>query len=373
MYYLDNAATTPLSQEVKDYIISILDDFGNPSSYYELGLTTKRIINEARESVKKFVNCPANAEIIFTSSGSAANTLAINGLTEYCNDYILFYSPTAHKSMVKCCEHCKYSHELKVDKNGMIDLEDLKKNLEMVYPIQTIVCFEAANSELGTIQPIYDLVKLVHYYHGIVVADLTGYIPYYKVNILDLDVDLATFSGHKLHALKGVGVLYKLEDIGIEPLVYGSQENGYFAGTENVIGIASLGKAVETYNYNFVSTYQRHILYNLFKDGISDCYLVGAEFNNRLPLNLYMCFKGIVGNELVALLEKDGIYVSTGSACNNGSPNPSNALTAIGMDENDVNSCIRFTFSGNEDIYDLENIFMSVRNAVNLLRSVNER
>ena len=369
MYYLDNAATTPLTKDVKDYIVSILDDYGNPSSTYNLGMTTKNIIDKSREAVKKFINCPGNGEIIFTSSGSAANALAIKGLTGYCSDYILFYSPTAHKSMTKCCENCRYAHELKVDKYGMIDLDNLKKNLETAYPTQTFVCIEVASSELGTIQPIYDIVKLVHYYDGIVVADITGYLPYYKVNILDLGVDIATFSGHKLHGLKGVGVLYKLEDIGIEPLIYGSQECGYFSGTENVIGIASLGKAVETYSYNFVSSYQRDTMYNILKNNIDNCYLVGGDFHHRLPMNLYMCFKDVDGGSLVALLEKDGILVSTGSACNNGSPDPSKALLAIKMNDNDIHSCVRFTFNGSEDIYDIEDICKKVKKAVEFLRA----
>jgi cysteine desulfurase len=209
----------------------------------------------------------------------------------------------------------------------------------------------------------------VHYYNGIVVVDFTGYIPYFEVNVLDLNVDIATFSGHKLHALKGVGVLYKIEDIGIQPIIYGSQENGYFAGTENVVGIASLGEAIKNYTYTFVMRYQRDCLWEMIKNGINDSYLIGTNSEyDRLPFNLFICFKGINGSELAALLETKDILVSTGSACNNGSPNPSNALISIGMPIADLNSCIRITFNGKENYLDLENIYKEIKWCVDFLR-----
>ena len=368
MYYLDNAATTPLTDKVKKKIIDTLDDFGNPSSAYDLGKKTKNVIEDVRASVRKFINAPANSEIIFTSSGSATNCLAIRGLDEYCGTIVL-YSPTAHKSMVKCCKMCPYHHSLLVDNEGFIDLEYLEHKLKKYYPDQIIVCFEAANSELGTIQKIREITKLVHYYDGLVVVDFTGYIPYFRVNVLDLGVDVATFSGHKLHALKGVGVLYKLNDIGMMPIIYGSQEGGYFAGTENVVGIASLGEAINNYKYDFVMRYQRDTLWSMIKNGIKDCYLIGTDNEyQRLPFNLFICFKGIKGSDLAALLETKGIYVSTGSACNNGSSEPSSALVAIGMDVEDYDSCIRITFSGQENYLDLEEIYRQINECVEFLR-----
>lgn len=370
MYYLDNAATTQLTKEVKDRIIDVLDEYGNPSSIYSIGLRSKKIIEDARYAVAKFINAPANSEIIFTSSGSSANCLAIKGLVGNSEDIIVLYSPTAHKSMIKCCESCKYKHKLKVDNNGFIDEKDLSHKLEEFRYENIIVCFELANSEIGTIQNLYDLTKLIHRYHGIVVVDITGYIPYKQVNILDMDIDVATFSGHKLHALKGVGVLYKISDINIQPLIYGTQENGYFAGTENVVGISSLGKAVETYSYNHVSTFQRDRLFRMIKERIPDCFLVGSRLH-RLPMNLFICFPGCDSMQLVSLLEKDDIYVSTGSACNNGSKQPSNTLTSIGLSKEFYNSCIRITFSGYENELDLEYIADKINKNVIFLRESN--
>lgn len=365
--YLDNAATTPLSQEVKDYIISILDDFGNPSSIYELGSKTKSIINKTRQSVLKFIGCDGG-DVIFTSSGSASNTLAIKGLTDKLKRYMLYYSPTSHKSMILSAQSCKYNHALKVDKNGLINLSWLNEELADLHNyITPIVCLEVANSEVGFIQNIKEISKLVHQYNGIVIADVTGYIPSFKVDNSDWNVDIITFSGHKLHALKGVGVLWKKNNIELSPLIYGSQEDGLFGGTENFIGIASLYKAMEIYDYSSITSDNRDYVYMKLINDISGCYLVGT-LDNRLPHNLYMCFKGINGSSMVTLLDLNGYQVSTGSACNNGNPNPSNTLLVLGIDEKDIHSCVRITFNGNETKNELDNLCTSIKSCVEMLR-----
>lgn len=369
IYYLDNAATTPLSDEVKKKIIDVLDDFGNPSSVYDLGTKTRAYMDDARKSVAKFINSPTNSEIIFTSSGSAANSLAIRGLAESTEKYVLLYSPTSHKSMWKCCEHMRYSHELKVNKYGEIDMSDLRHKLEEYREEQILVCFEAANSELGTIQPIKEITDLVHYYNGIVVVDFTGYIPHFKVDVLDFDVDIATFSGHKLHAPKGIGVLYKLEDIHIKPLIYGSQENGYFGGTENILGIVGLGVALDTYEYKKTDKKFRHLYFELLNK-LKDVDLLGS--NNRLPNNLFLSFKGVDGSQLMSLLALDNIYISTGSACNNYTPEPSKSLVAIGLNPDRYNSCIRITLSGDESEEDLNYVIKKIVEHVNFLREVGD-
>ena len=169
LVYLDNAATTPLTDNVKNKIIEVLDDFGNPSSVSELGRKTKNIIEDTRNIVRKFINAPANSDIVFTSSGSSANCLAIKGLVGNFDDnnYVILYSPTTHKSMLKCCKDCEYSHVLKVDDKGRIDLEYLEKELIGYRYIDIILCIEAANSEIGTIQPLDKITKLAHKYHCI--------------------------------------------------------------------------------------------------------------------------------------------------------------------------------------------------------------
>lgn len=366
--YFDNAATTCITNDVKDYIISIIDEYGNPSSNYSIGKTTKDIINNTRKEVCKFINANEKySDIIFTSSGSAANNLAIIGLTKKYNDYILYYSPTSHKSTLLCCKSLKYSHELKVDDKGFIILDELTSVLSKSDRYKKIVCVEAANSEIGTIQNIKLLCEIVHKYNGIIVLDCTGYIPTNKVDVKDINADIITFSGHKLHALKGVGVLYKKNNIELCPLIYGSQEYGLFGGTENVICIASLYKALQTYDYSSINSECRDYVYNRIVNEITDSYLVGADLNNRLLNNLYICFSGIDSQKLIALLDVEGIQVSSGSACNNGDATPSYVLTAIDFPKYDINSCIRITFSCSETISELNVLCNKLKECLSVL------
>lgn len=366
--FLDNAATTPLKLEVKNYIISLLDTYQNPSSLYQSGVNAKQIINTARNNVAKFIN--ANPEnIIFTSGGSANNTLFIKGCTQK-NKYRVLYSPTSHKSVLKCVESLKYKCPLKVDHTGRIDIQDLKECLSSD-TMKKLVVIEYVNSEIGTIQDVKQIIEMCHFYNAIVYVDCTGSISQIPVYIRTLDVDGIGFSAHKLGALKGTGVLYKKSFIELEPLIYGSQEQGLFAGTENVIGIAALGKAVENHDYSSIKSNNRDYIYNYINNNIPDSYLVGADLKHRLPHNLYICFKGIEGESLMILLDMNGYQVSTGSACTSGDLTPSSTLLAIKMNKEDINSCIRITLSGKEEITELNTFCKTLKRCVETLRQLN--
>lgn len=368
--YLDNAATTKLTDSVKEYLISILDDFGNPSSMYSLSEKPKQIISNARQAVSKFINADSN-DIYFTSSGSASNTLAVNGFWMK-NDCTIFYSPIAHKSILKCVESYHNSIPLKVNKEGIIDIYDLEEYLDVCIDTPFVV-IDYANSEIGTVQDIEQIIKITHLHNGVVYLDCTGSILTIPIDVKKLDVDMIGFSAHKLGGLKGCGVLYKKKDIVLEPLTYGSQEKGLFGGTENVLGIASLGKAVENYDYASISSANRDYVYDYIIRNIPDSYLVGVPIGsgNRLPHNLFMCFKGIEGESLMIMLDMNDIQVSTGSACNSNSINPSTALSAIGMNEQDIHSCIRLTFSGEETKQKLDYVCKTLKQCVESLRNFN--
>lgn len=366
--YLDNAATTPLHPQVKSYIIEILDKFQNPSSLYQSGVDVRQIIEKSRQNVAKFINADAE-NIIFTSSGSASNTLSIKGYIQK-NNCCILYSPVAHKSILKCVESCKNAMPLEVDSNGLIDVDKLDKLLNVIY-YKPFVVIDYANSEIGTIQDVKHIIEVVHSYDGIVMLDCTGSIPTIPLDVKDIGVDMAVFSSHKLGALKGCGVLYKKTNIVLEPLVYGSQENGLFSGTENVLGIASLGKAIENYDYSSITSTNRDYVYNYIVNNIPNSYLVGAPIGeNRLPHNLYICFKGIQGESLMILLDMNGIQVSTGSACNNYSNEPSQILSVINLHKDDINSCIRMSFSGKESKEELIYICHILKSCVNTLREI---
>lgn len=368
--YLDYAATTPLTDSVKEYVISLLDNFYNPSSTYQAGQNARQIINDARQSVAKFINAKSE-DIYFTSGGSASNTLAIRGYN--CrNDCMIFYSPIAHKSILKCVDSYHNTRALKVDSYGFIDINDLEKAIDMCIG-QPFVIIDYANSEIGTIQDVQSIINITHSYKGIVYLDCTGSISQIPIDVKSLNVDMIGFSGHKIGALKGCGVLYKKPNIELEPLVYGNQESGLVGGTENLLGIASLGKAVEEYDYAYVSQFKRDYVYDYIINNIPDSYLVGAPIDsgNRLPHNLFVCFKGVQGESLMLLLDVNGIKISTGSACNSGKQSQSSTLSAIGMNKDDINSCIRMTFSENTDITDLRYICVKLKKCVESLRRFN--
>ena len=373
--YLDNAATTSLSPEMKEYLISALDIFGNPSSAHSEGAKANRLIEEAREKIANFIKAGSREDIYFTSSGSASNTLGIQGyaLANKCN---IFYSPTVHKSIVKTIDSlAKFYgmnvYELKVDCHGNIDIQYLYKVFKAVKG-DTIVATEYANSEIGTTQNIKLISNIVHKYNGKLFVDCTGSISTIPLDVGSLDIDIATFSAHKIGALKGVGVLYKKPDIEMKPLIFGSQEQGLFAGTENVLGILSLGKAIDLMNYNKTS-YNRDFVWNNIKN-IDVISLVGSPLDkNRLINNLYICIKGVKGSDVAALM--DDVYkiqISTGSACNNGSPSPSSTVLAIGLSEDDANSCVRISFSGNETKDELKEFCKNFSTCIKMLRDLND-
>ncbi len=368
MIYLDNAATTPLSPHVKEYIISILDNFYNPSSLYQNGVNVKNIIENTRSKVADFIHADKR-DIIFTSGGSASNSLAICGYMGNHN-YTMLYSPIAHKSILKCAESFRDAYPLKVNKYGEIDFNDLKEWLN-TRSDKFFVVMDYANSEIGTVQNIKRLIDLIHFYNGVVYLDCTGSISQIELDVKSLDVDMAGFSAHKIGALKGTGVLYKKQNIALKPLIYGTQEYGLFSGTENVIGIASLGKAVESYDYSSVSSYNRDYVYNYISKNIPNSYLIGAQFKSRLPHNLYICFKGIDAESLMILLDMNGIQVGTGSACNNRSLTVSATLTEIGIDKDDIHSCVRLTFSGKESQKELDIICKTLSKCIKSIRETN--
>jgi cysteine desulfurase len=275
--------------------------------------------------------------------------------------------------MIKACNSCLYNIPLKVNKYGEINLEYLDDILYRYNAWEPLVCIEAANSEIGTINDVISIANIVHKHNGIIIVDATGYIPTIQVDMQAWkDIDILTFSGHKLNSLKGCGVLYKRKDIELKPLIYGSQEKGLFGGTENVLGIAALGKAVEKFDYSSINTDNRDYVYHKLINEVPECYLVGADLEYRLPHNLYMCFKGIEGESLMILLDEKDIQVSTGSACTSGDLKPSATLTAIGLNEEDIHSCIRMSFSGSETKEQLDYLCEAIKNNVTILRSLKD-
>lgn len=364
MMYLDNAATTPLLPEVKETVIRWLDMFGNPSSMHEEGRVVKQRLEDVRYTVAKFIGGNAD-NVIFTSSGSASNNLVIHGLYD---SYVFLYTPTSHKSMRLACEAKPLHQAVKMNVDGSIDAAWLKKRMTALKN-KFVFCYEMVNSEIGIMQHNEKLINLVHENGGIVVADATAYVPHFKLKANEMMADFYTFSAHKIGALKGVGVVYYNCQKQLIPLIYGAQERGLFAGTENVIGIMALGKACEIYSLENQS--QVGILHRYVTDAIAKIpgsYEVLGASECKIPHISMYCFQDIFGDELASLLDEDGYQVSTGSACNSGSEELSPALLAVGIPQNDITRCIRISFNGDEPFEEVNKFIDSLRTNVEKLR-----
>ena len=372
--YLDSAATTKLSEGNIDYVSSIIRDYyGNANSHHSVGDKARILLEETRMKVAEFIGSD-DSEIIFTPSGSASNTLGIKGYYDgnnIGNMYIL-HSPIAHKSIINYVKDNKYSCALKVSGlDGFIDIDHLDEKLSLCnkYMLCPLVVVDYANSEIGTIQDVEKIISITHTHGGVVYLDCTASIPYIKTDVKKLDVDMIGFSGHKLNALKGVGVLYKKNEIKLSPIIYGSQENGLVGGTYNIPAIASLGYSLSNYDYGVHSDCnKRDYLLNRILNEINDCYLVGSK-NNRIPNNINICFKDVDTSRLIVMLDSNGIQVSSGSACNSGTPLPSYVLKEIGMSDEDAYSCIRITLNGEETYEELDYVAYMMKRCILIIRS----
>lgn len=370
--YCDYAATTPLNKEVKEYIVSILDDFGNPSSVYRQGDTARRIVAEARENVRKFINAGDESRIIFTPSGSGSNMLAVDGYMRS-HECVPFFSPLLHKSLKNFKESWNKNYKnnyiriIPVDQMGKINVQLLTLQLVSVSKEigKPFVVIEYANSEIGTIQAVKQICDLVHSFDGIIYIDCTGAIASVPIDVRELGADMIGFSAHKLGAPKGCGVLYvRDQSITLSPLIYGAQENGLVGGTENVIGIAALGKAVENFEYHNLSDDVRKWVFDFIQ---SNGWKLAGSKTNRLPNNFYFSIPNTSGMEIMTKLDLyEDIQVSTGSACSSGDAKPSDTLLAIGVPNNkDIHSYIRVTFHGNESDEGVMDVFNRIKRIVN--------
>ena len=369
--YLDNAATTPLTVDVKVAISSFLNNYGNPSSQHSVGDGARKKLAESRGIVAEFIHADPS-EIYFTSGGSASNNLAVQG---WHNRYKgeVYYCPTCHKSILKQFQDevslngsllAKDSCPLPMNKDGRVDFFTLAELLA-VDDKKVLVVIEYANSETGVIQPVDDIIETCHMFGADVYVDCTGSIAQIPVDIKALGADMIGFSGHKLGALKGCGVLYIRDGFEISPLIYGAQEGGLFGGTENTLGIVALAATLENYDYSSISSLQKEYLLGEIENRIDGVHLIGGG----LPHNLYLAFDGVKGHQLMTMLDTKGYQVSTGSACNSGANEPSPALLALEVPDEIIDNGIRITLSGEESFGGLTDFVGALKESVEWLRN----
>lgn len=369
--YLDNAATTKPKQEVIKEIEYVLEyEWGNPSSLYGIGRNAKQIVDKSRKIVADFIGAKPS-EIIFTSGACESNSMAIGGyINQNCTKLVT--TTIEHKSIVNIADTCSTDY-VNVDGNGHVDMEQLE-NICKSNVNGTLYSIQFANNEIGTIQDIKEISEIVHRYGGILHTDATQMIPNSPVNVNDLGVndlgiDMMSFSGQKLGATKGIGVLYVRNGIELEPIIYGSQESSRRGGTENVPYIAGLAKAIEIIYYQ-TSEIRDYFLEKLQSE-LDDIYVIG-DMKQRLNNNLSICFKGIEAESLLLLLDNKEIYVSSGSACNSKSIESSYVLSAINMDKDESRSVIRFSFGEDTTKKQCDNAITEIKKIVERLRRLNE-
>ncbi len=335
MIYLDNSATTPICNAAKRAIIAHLDDFGNPSSAHEFGRQSRILIEDARERIAKCINANPE-EIYFTSGGSEANTLALNGRQYSASSKFEHHSVKSNWSRIS------------VTNDGFIKTHKLNNTISEWWenPFDIISCMYV-NNEIGTTQPIKELATIAHRYGILFHTDAVQAMPYIHIDVKDLGCDMLSASGHKFGSSKGIGFLYANAKSRIRPLINGGhQESSVRPGTENILGIVSMAAALED-AVEHMDKRNEHIK-NL-RDKLLDMLLQipGATLNgsleNRTPGNINIRFPGISGSKLVTLCSLYGIYISAGSACNEGVPEPSHVLKAIGLSDEEALSSVRIT------------------------------
>ena len=320
------------------------ENYGNPSSLHLMGINAEKVIRDTKKVIANKLNVNEK-EVFFTSGATESNNTAIFG-TVYANkrkgNHIIT-TEIEHPSVLECFSKLeKEGFEvtyLSVNKEGIIDLEELKSVLSE----KTIfVSVMAVNNELGSIQPINEIAKLKSKYNFILHTDAVQAFKKIPDNIFS-GADLISISGHKIHALKGIGALVIKQGIKVNPLICGGgQQNNFRSGTENVMGIGSLLKAVEAKN----DIQKLKELKERLKNGIEsekvkiNCYNNG----NSAPHILSTTFIGKRGEVILHSLEQEGIFVSTGSACHSNKFGESHVLKAIGLPKEDIGATIRFSF-----------------------------
>jgi len=360
MIYLDNNATTPLDPRVIEKITSFIKEhFGNPSSLYPLGREVKTLVTEAREQVAAAIGA-RRTEIIFTSSGTEADNMAILGLAEAQPEKREFItSSIEHPAVLETARHLEahgYTvYYLPVDQTGLIDLDFLRS---VISTKTLLVSVMLANNEIGTIEPVEEVVKIAHRYGVPVHTDAVQAFGKMEVRVDSLGVDLLSLSAHKLYGPKGTGALYIRKGLDLRPVLHGGhQEFGLRPGTENTAGIIGFGEAVKILREEWLKDKNRiEKLAGRMKSGFEK-KIKGIKFNGhpekRIKSTLNFSFPGLPAEAILLALAARQIYVSTGSACSEGSGEVSHVLLAIGLTQEEAGSALRFSlgrFNTEEDI-----------------------
>lgn len=341
--YLDYAATTPVLQCARDEANRYMTMFYNPSAAYDGAKIVRDAIEEARATIAECIGADPE-EIYFTSGATEGNNIIIQGVQKLSPFADFITSEIEHHAVLNLRQDNSYM--LHVDSNGLVNPHDLVGALAE----GDLVSVMMVNNEIGTIQPIKEISKITNKANAFFHSDITQAVGHIPVNCHELGFDFATASGHKFGAPKGVGFIYIRKGIKLPPLVYGGgQELGLRSGTENTSGIMAMAAALKwatnnmAQNLKRMEKIQRFFINELEKSGFN--YSFNHTFTNHYVGNFNICFTGYRAEEIVEFLSSNNIYVSSGSACNTDSGEPSHVLLAIGLTKEQAESSIRVSIS----------------------------
>ncbi len=376
--YVDNNATTCVATEVFAAMQPFLTEFyGNPSSVYPFSGPAAKAVEHARAAVAALIGAEPE-EIIFTSCGSEADSTAImSALATQTGRRKILTTTVEHPAVLNVCRNLQkkglHVDYLGVDSRGRLDLEEARALISTDTALVTVMF---ANNEIGNIYPVLELAELAHAKGALFHTDAVQAVGKLPLDLSRSAIDFLSLSGHKLHAPKGVGALYRRRFTPFEPyLAGGHQERGQRAGTENVAGIVALGRAAELAQQHLATEAMQVASWrNRLQAGLlASCpdALVNGDLEHRLPNTLNICFKYIEGESILLHLYQAGkICASSGSACTTGSLEPSHVLRAMGLDYQALHGSIRFSFSRYNTDQDVEMILSVMPGIVKTLREL---
>lgn len=380
MIYLDNAATTKVSKDAWDAArIAIRDSYGNPSSLHKAGTDAAKIIQKAREQIATCIGAKPD-EIIFTAGGSESDNLALRGIAPYLKENgktTIITSQIEHHAVLNTCKVLEKDGfkviYMPVDEDGRVDIEELERVMKIFKDTIGLVSIMAVNNEIGSIQLIDDIGDLCQEYGVLFMTDAVQALGHIHLDVNTSHIDLMAMSGHKIHAMKGIGALYVRRGIKLEPVITGGgQENHLRAGTENVPGIVSMGEAAEKIikNIDADRAYYEHLrklfLGELDRLGVNYVVNCSGGVPNIISLTLPKC----ESEAMLLLLNEKGICVSAGSACTAGSLDPSHVLKALYLDDQDASCTIRISMGANNCSDDMIKTANAIFESVQQLQSM---
>jgi cysteine desulfurase len=383
LIYFDNSATTSVSPAAAKAAYDVmLNHWGNPDSKYSIGKDAKQIEDEATQAVKEYLGADDSSKVIFTSSGSESNNLALTGLYNWCADHnkkcVVISTPIEHKSILRqpCVQPI-----VPIDCEGMVNLDGLSDLLTQYEnkDICVVVSVMLASNELGTINSAVAISDICHKHGAIFHCDATQAIGIAGKDIVKKSgVDMLTFSGHKIHAPKGIGVLYVRSGIDLNPIIYGGQQMyGLRGGTPNTPYMAALTVAMKELDSNIehLDSLKAETLINFrtqIIDAITDLGGVMSLGNPyiRIPGHIALAIKGIDGEALMAMLDTDSICISTGSACNSKSVEPSYVMRAIGVPDDYIYGVVRITLGDDTTQEQVDYLIQCMKKHIATLRQI---